>query len=40
VQYLSNQFKQVTGVNVNDYKKDFQKKRTPLNRLPAADSED
>jgi AraC-like DNA-binding protein len=34
VQYLSNQFKQVTGLNVNDYKKDFQKKRIPLNHLP------
>src|ERR1043165_2080616 len=34
VQYLSNQFKQVTGVNVNDYKKEYHKKRIPLNQLP------
>ncbi|HRG87927.1 MAG TPA: AraC family transcriptional regulator [Chitinophagales bacterium] len=40
VQYLSNQFKQVTGINVNDYKKDFHKKRTPLNRLPLTDTGD
>ena len=39
VQYLSNQFKQVTGVNVNDYKKEFHKKRIPLNHLPKAESE-
>ena len=39
VQYLSNQFKQVTGVNVNDYKKEFHKKRIPLNHLPQIEKE-
>lgn len=34
VQYLSTQFKQITGVNVHDYKDKFRHKRTPLNRLP------
>lgn len=34
VQYLSNQFKQVTGTNVNDYKKEFHKHRIPVNQLP------
>ena len=40
VQYLSNQFKQVTGVNVNDYKKEFHKKRIPLNHLPQVVAEE
>lgn len=39
VQYLSNQFKQVTGVNVNDYKKELHKKRIPLNLLPLTEDE-
>ncbi len=36
VQYLSNQFKQITGINVQDYKKEFHRKRIPVNQLPSS----
>lgn len=36
VQYLSNQFKLITGINVQDYKKEFHRKRIPINQLPSS----
>lgn len=33
VQYLSNQFKQVTGVSVSEYKNQFHRDRKPLNTI-------
>jgi len=33
VQYLSNQFKEVTGLTVSDYKSHGKRGRTPLNRI-------
>jgi len=33
VQYLSNQFKQITGISVTDYKKNKEVERKPLNDL-------
>jgi len=33
VAHLSNQFKQVTGISVQDYKKQIHPERTPLNRI-------
>jgi AraC family transcriptional regulator len=33
VQYLSNQFKQITGISVSDYKKNKSVDRKPLDEL-------